>query len=80
MYLLVTNKCFAPQSQHPLFSICLSNNDANNSKKGCYSELNSNMFVKTSENMVDVFTKNMRSETYHELVKHFLMDKDLIRK
>ena len=37
-------------------------------------------FVKTSENVADVFTKNVRSETYRELVKHFLMDKNLIRK
>ena len=37
------------------------------------------VFVKTSENIADVFTKNVRSETYRELVKHFLMDKNLIR-
>ena len=37
------------------------------------------LFVKTSENVADVFTKNVRSETYRELVKHFLMDKKLIR-
>ena len=37
------------------------------------------LFVKMSENVADVFTKNVRSETYHELVKHFLMDKNLIR-
>ena len=37
------------------------------------------VFVKTSENVADVFTKNVRSETYRELVKQFLMDKNLIR-
>ena len=37
------------------------------------------IFVKTSENVADVFTKNVRSETYRELVKHFLLDKNLIR-
>ena len=37
------------------------------------------LFVKTSENVADVFTKNVRSETYRELVKHFLLDKNLIR-
>ena len=37
------------------------------------------LFMKTSKNMADVFTKNMRSKTYYELVKHFLMDKNLIR-
>ena len=36
------------------------------------------LFVKTSENTVDVFTKNVRSETYCELVKHFLIDKKLL--
>ena len=37
------------------------------------------LFVKTSENVADVFTKNVRSETYHELVRHFLLDKKFIR-
>ena len=35
------------------------------------------LFVKTSENVADVFTKNMKSETYRELVRHFLMDKKI---